>query len=1147
MSTVARVINGRYSVVEGIERRGGFADVLKAYDLDSDPPRNVAIKILRPIRAPLVADPDEVASLAINREFTSLDRLRHPNIVSLVEADRDLDTGKIFLALEWVEDSMESYLDGGLAEPDYFIGTIGLPIAEAMAFAHENHVAHRDLKPGNVLISSDGVVKVADFGISRIIDAIDPEPARGAVTVLGTFRSEPYGPSDSELGPLARDVWGMGATLLAGLVRRPLLNYEDLRTAKTELDVVSDLEKIVMRCLADNPLERPKDCREILSLLRSYWTVRSAKTTTRLSVFISATQKVAESLETSDVGRAERMIIEDLSESPVILPTANDKSEDKHFLIHGESKAYRVALNLDANEAPRFTVIAAFVPYLDRADRDRENGLLLDFVAFKQGYPSDRNKARSAMDLVLDRLSEHEGNIRAQRERNEASRLMQQWRSQIDARARVERDREHPVKYSGVKRDGRRATFAVKSDTSKIEVGQIRLAHSTAGFRSNVRGEVETVSNNEITLYLQDDVAGIPAEGVLVVDTRASKSKIAREKMAVDILDHAPAKAAQPKLKDILFNPEKCLPPDSFEIKDWTREDLDESKREAVQAALGCPDIFLVQGPPGTGKTTFIAELVSQQLRINPDASILISSQTNIALDNALDQIDKNHKTGTSLRIVRLADPKFGKVSPEAERFRVEGQLRKWRDEAERKSRAFLEAWVEGRGASLGLVIESRFLREIAGLLESLVQLENELVENETAIRASDQWDANAEPVDELQERNLDIQSQIDELDASLSRLQGAQGSLTGKYQLEIDARNFGRLFELSDLILGDSEAARELRDLVQLQADWLQRLSRGDGFIKALAQDSSVIGATCVGLAALKELADHEFDLCIIDECSKATATETLVPMTRSLKWVLVGDERQLPAMVEDELRNRALLTEYNLDLTELETTLFSRLAHALPDANKRMLKEQHRMVKPIGDLISDCFYDGELISAGAISSPPIPSAFPKAVTWHDTSLIEKRREAPSPSHATSFVNVLEARHAAKILEILENHFKESGTKAVVLLSAPYSAQVRELRRQVDNLGVLENVSVEVATVDSVQGREADYVIFSITRSNSEGQAGFLRLDARANVALSRARFGLAIIGDMAFCRSTETPFREVADYISSHASTCAMLEIPK
>jgi superfamily I DNA and/or RNA helicase len=701
------------------------------------------------------------------------------------------------------------------------------------------------------------------------------------------------------------------------------------------------------------------------------------------------------------------------------------------------------------------------------------------------------------------------------------------------------------VKFSGVTRDGRRAIFRVKSDLSKIEVGQTRLVRSENGFRGSARGEVETISDNEITLYLEDENWNIPNEGVLVVDTRASKSKIIREKMAVDVLDHAPATAARPKLKDLLFNPETCVQPSRVEIKEWTRADLDGSKREAVQAALGCPDIFLVQGPPGTGKTTFIAELVSQQLRINPDSSILISSQTNIALDNALNQIDRNQEDGKKLRIVRLADPKFGKVSPEAERFRVEGQLRNWRDEAERKSRAFLEAWVEGRGVSLGLVIESRFLREVAGLLESLVRLERELSENESSLIGSEQTTKGGVTAEELEERSFDIQSQIEEMESSLKRLNKIQSGLFRKHQSEIDARNFDRLVELSDSILGDSEAARELRDLVQLQADWLQRLSRGDGFIKALAKDSAVIGATCVGLAALKELAEHEFDLCIIDECSKATATETLVPMTRSLKWVLVGDERQLPAMIEDDLRNQELVTEYNLDLIELETTLFSRLAQGLPDANKRMLREQHRMVKPIGDLISDCFYDGELISVGATSSSSIPGVFPKEVTWHDTSGIEKRREIPSPSLTSSFVNICEARHVANLVQMLENHFENSSTKPTVLVTAPYSAQVRELRRQVDKLGVLERMAVEVATVDSVQGREADFVIFSITRSNSEGQAGFLRLDARANVALSRARYGLAIVGDMSFCRSTNTPFREVANYIRSNTSTYARLEI--
>lgn len=98
---------------------------------------------------------DAVANLAVVKEFEALDRLRHPNIVRLIEAGVDEDTRERFRALEWVDSSMDAYLQGGLAEPNEFMSGIGMKIAAAMAYVHSNDVAHRDLKPSNVFLTAE--------------------------------------------------------------------------------------------------------------------------------------------------------------------------------------------------------------------------------------------------------------------------------------------------------------------------------------------------------------------------------------------------------------------------------------------------------------------------------------------------------------------------------------------------------------------------------------------------------------------------------------------------------------------------------------------------------------------------------------------------------------------------------------------------------------------------------------------------------------------------------------------------------------------------------------------------------------------------------------------------------------------------------
>jgi len=90
----------------------------------------------------------------------------------------------------------------------------------------------------------------------------------------------------------------------------------------------------------------------------------------------------------------------------------------------------------------------------------------------------------------------------------------------------------------------------------------------------------------------------------------------------------------------------------------------------------------------------------------------------------------------------------------------------------------------------------------------------------------------------------------------------------------------------------------------VELISDWKIRLeTASDGFLDAIVDNAQVIGGTCIGLARHRAVGTARFDLCIVDEASKATATETLVPLVRAESWILVGDQRQLPPFQEEAL----------------------------------------------------------------------------------------------------------------------------------------------------------------------------------------------------------------------------------------------------
>jgi len=198
------------------------------------------------------------------------------------------------------------------------------------------------------------------------------------------------------------------------------------------------------------------------------------------------------------------------------------------------------------------------------------------------------------------------------------------------------------------------------------------------------------------------------------------------------------------------------------------------------------------------------------------------------------------------------------------------------------------------------------------------------------------------------------------------------------------------------------------------------------------------------------------------------------------------------------------------------------------------------------IGNLISECFYDGELRSAR--ESTPLPKALQAVaqtpVHWVTTARLPNRDEA---RHGESIYNGAEAAIVARIVERLAGAVRGRKKPLSIAVLTPYRAQRKVIS---DRLAAQPKrsslIQIGVHTVDSFQGQEADVVIYSATRSNRAGKLGFTRERPRLNVALSRGRDLLIIVGDHVTARRGrgDNPMRDVIEHVEAHPDSCTLEE---
>ena len=501
---------------------------------------------------------------------------------------------------------------------------------------------------------------------------------------------------------------------------------------------------------------------------------------------------------------------------------------------------------------------------------------------------------------------------------------------------------------------------------------------------------------------------------------------------------------------------------------------------EAVAKAMLARDLALIQGPPGTGKTTVIAEIIWQTLSRNPKAKVLITSQTNLAVDNALERL-KGKKLVRPIRI---------------------GKMEKFEDEGKVYSSDRLTQWFEAKANS-----KDENANSDNAISEWIKNVKNQCTTDPAFSAIVDKWH------DFLDSSDKTIKEKF--FNSYLSHINVFAATCS-----ECGSKNFSEVYQ--------------------------QIFQKG--------QESMV---------------EPEFDVVIMDEASKATPPELILPLTLGKKVIIIGDHKQLPPMIDENEFSEALEAVGAKKLVEdwtkqdYKISQFEKLFVNAPEQCVASLDTQFRMHRQIMDCISQFYRDQKQLQNGLICG--IEGEMDnrnwdiKGSRWHGMQLV------PFIDHnihaiwinvkgnenrvGTSYENIDEIEAIKIVLKALTktpgfaeyySHFAKEEEKEIGIItyympqmqkikSAIYPTLTRDQWRNFE-LYKYENeykIPFRINTVDRFQGMERNIIIISTVRSDLPKDAGykynksypfalgFAREIPRVNVGFSRAKSLLIVIGN--------------------------------
>ncbi|SES18646.1 serine/threonine-protein kinase [Sphingobium sp. YR768] len=1129
-----QMLCGRYILTDN-SKSGGQGTVTKAYDIRGA--REVAIKRMDRARNSMKS------SESFNREVETLRDLRHDNIVEFIEVELDPTDRSWFIVLEWIPDTLHDLIarEGQMSWAAFW-DRFGKRLLDAIVYAQSRKVAHRDIKPSNILITPQGTPKLADYGTAKFVDLHNAWAVEGIT--LRFDHSPGYTPSTPEdpTYNFSKDCFGFAAVAVSCLTGRLFTKDEELRSAVQAAGLPAWARPLIEQCISLDPSERPAMASVFQARLEQAEADANADGAPRITVHLTMSYGVRTKLERAfsldGDKKAEALILDELGEaSSLVLDGAADDSGHGLQLI-GVEWAFNVVQSGRYGEALELKRANEVGASLASSLRDRG---LPRALSYAFSAPADREAAGSQLTMLLRDAEARHTEISAERTALAEQRIFKIWRSYLRDRADLEAKRKNAIKYVDKVVSGSTIIFTTELAHNADIVGQDRMV---SGPNGKVTGKITTVSFNQVSMeVLTGDPGRILRRGEISINSLAAQRALDVQNAALDAVVYE--RAVNPGLKQLILDPRTARPPIPAKNVEPIEQDFDPEKLEILRVALGVSDILAIEGPPGTGKTKLITEIVVQWLQRNPGHRILLASQTHIAIDNVIERVAEFAPDLDIIRVGRIEEPRisdFGKT------LLLEKRVEAWIADVRKNAEAEMSRWAEAQGIDRGSVEVGMKVERLIGVLELQRELRDHIAEHEAEGEEAKEEAEEASTADTIgrEEESAELDSEIATYKKALREITAEEKAIReamrgmGDYAEQLSSSSDP--WELGDWaahLLPQGAEVELCRNRLNLLEMWSLRVGRSPDFNAAMLSSAQIIAGTCVGVAGVRGMQEVAYDLCIVDEASKATPTEILSPMARCRKWIVVGDPKQLPPFFEefgDQLRAET-------DTAEVKATLLDRLLRdqaGLPSRNRARLSNQYRMITPIGNLISECFYDNSLHSPIKSHGLKLGAILKQPVVWRSTHRLPKHIEQQRES---SYFNVAELGVVRDELKRLQFVSRAQSTKITVAVIAGYTAQVEDLRDMI-NRGVAEwqNLDVECNTVDAFQGRQADICIYSIVRSNPRIDLGFLREQPRLNVALSRGKSALIIVGDFVFCRGVhgQNPFRKVVKYFDEHDKDC-------